>query len=244
MQKNQKPRTIYEDDEIIVVNKPSGMLTIPDRYDKSLVSLYETFNAKYGKIFIVHRLDRDTSGIVLMAKNATSHRHISLQFQHNTASKLYHVLVHGILEQDNLDIDIPIAANPRKKGEMIPTARGKESLTQLKVLERFRNATFIECNLVTGRQHQLRVHCAAIGHPLLVDPIYGANSEFKLSDIKRRYNLKKNTEEIPLLARLSMHAYSLTIEHITLAKHITFTAEEPKDFMAALQVLRKYAAVR
>ena len=234
---------IYEDDNIIVLSKPSGIYTIPDRYNKLATNLYDVLGKRYGKIFTVHRLDRDTSGVIVFAKDAASHKNLNEQFEKQKVKKIYHVVVEGIIRDESLDIDIPISAHPVKKGLSMPSARGKESLTKLKVLERYKNATFCEIDLVTGRHHQIRVHCATIGHPLLVDKLYGKHEEFFLSSIKRKFNLKKNTEERAIISRITMHASEIEFEHPKNSNKLHFKAEYPKDFTALLQVLNKYAKI-
>lgn len=125
---------------------------------------------------------------------------------------------------------------------MKPSARGKEARTDIRVLEKFRVATLVECNLITGRQHQIRVHCSAVGYPLLVDADYGTSAAFLLSSIKKRYNLAKDAEERPIIDRVTLHAYSITVTHPGTEQPLTVTAPYPRDFAAALNVLRKYAA--
>lgn len=241
--KNSAVELLFEDDDIVILSKPAGVYTIPDRYDKAAFNLYDYLNTKYDKIYTVHRLDKDTSGVMVFAKNAESHRNLNQQFLEQKVNKKYHIVVSGVLRQDEVDIDIPIAENPSKKGLSMPSARGKESLTKLRVLERFRIATFCECDLVTGRHHQIRVHCSAIGFPLLIDEHYGNNTEFYLSSIKRRYNLKKKTEEIPIMDRITMHAYELGFVHPRTGKEVFYRSEYPRDFSALLQVLRKYSTL-
>jgi 23S rRNA pseudouridine1911/1915/1917 synthase len=244
MKKNNfKIDVIYEDNEIVVLSKPAGVYTIPDRFDKEVPNLYTYLKKKYGTIFTVHRLDKDTSGIIVFAKNAEAHKNLNTQFEKHTVKKLYHILTEGIIREDSLDIDIPIIVNPAKKGLSMPSARGKESLTKLKVLERFRNATFCEVELVTGRHHQIRVHCTAIGHPLLIDEFYGRNNLFMLSSVKRKFNLKKHTEEQPIISRITMHAFEISFIHPTTNQEVTYNSEYPKDFWALLQVLRKYTSI-
>lgn len=233
---------LYEDNELIAVNKPAGMLTIPDRYNKALPNLRTVLSEKFENIFIVHRLDKETSGVIIFAKNADAHRELNLQFMDiMKLKKIYHAVLEGVVVDDEFSIDIPIMPDPRKVGRSIPSARGKDSLTVLKVLERFKKSTFVELNLVTGRHHQIRVHCAAIGHPLLVDEMYGNNTEFRLSQIKRKFNLKKNDEERPLISRVTMHAKSIEFEHPKTHEIVEINADYPKDFDALLQVLRKYS---
>jgi 23S rRNA pseudouridine1911/1915/1917 synthase len=243
MKKPSKIEILFEDKDIIVLSKPSGVFSIPDRYEKKAFNLYNYLKRKYGNIFTVHRLDKDTSGIMVFAKNANSHRELNRQFSENKVKKIYHIIIEGVLNKDELDIDIPIAPNPAKKGLSIPSARGKPSLTKLKVLERYRNSTFCECHLITGRHHQIRVHCSAIGFPLLVDEYYGNNKEFYLSGIKKKFNLKKNTIEKPIIDRITMHSFELSFMHPTERKTLNFRCEYPKDFSALIQVLRKYARI-
>ncbi len=244
MQKQELYTKIYEDDRILLINKPAGLLTIPDRYDDTLISLRAILFEEYGDIFIVHRLDRDTSGIVVVAKDADAHRNLSMQFEDLSVTKIYHVVADGVIHQDYLEIDIPLMGDPRKPGRTIPSARGKESLTIVNVKDRYRHGTFAEVNLVTGRHHQIRAHLASIGHPLLIDEVYGNATEFYLSKIKKRFNLKKKDVEKPIISRLSMHAFSLGFKHPSDDKVVSFEAEYPKDFAALLQVLGKYAKGR
>lgn len=231
---------IYEDDNIIVINKESGILSIPDRYDPLIPSLDKILKRKYENIFIVHRLDKETSGIMVFAKDSESHKSLNEQFQKRKLTKFYHVLVAGIVSEDKIDIDIPLMPNPGKKPGMIPSARGKESLSKLRVIERFRHATFAEVDLVTGRHHQLRAHVAAIGHPLLVDSLYSEKSEFYLSSVKRKYTISKNKEERPLISRITMHASTLEFFHPKTNEIVKFEAEYPKDFAVTLKQLRKF----
>jgi 23S rRNA pseudouridine955/2504/2580 synthase/23S rRNA pseudouridine1911/1915/1917 synthase len=233
---------LYIDEDIIVANKPAGLLSIPDRFDRQLPSLDRLLGEKFGRIFVVHRLDRDTSGTIVFARNAAAHRDLSIQFEKHTIGKKYHVIVQGVVVDDEMDIDIPVMPNPAKKGAMMPSVRGKESLTRIRVLQRYRGATLLECDLKTGRQHQIRVHCSAIGHPLIIDPLYGDNDAFYVSSVKRRYNLKKGTEEQPLMSRISLHSYTIEFGHPLTNEPTVVTAEYPKDFKALTQVLRKYAS--
>lgn len=234
---------IYCDNDIVVVDKVSGVLTIPDRFDKSLPNLRNLLEEKFGRIYVVHRLDKETSGIVVFARNPETHKDLNTKFENQEVERIYHAVVSGWLDKDEFEIDIPLLTDPSNKGRAIPSARGKESLTIVKVLERFSFATLIECNLRTGRHHQIRVHCATIGNPLLIDELYSNNKEFYLSHIKRRYNLKKDEIEKPIISRLTLHAYSLRFEHSSTKSEVYFEAPYPRDFAALVNVLRKYAKV-
>jgi RluA family pseudouridine synthase len=236
---------LFEDDALLVVNKPAGLLTLPDRFNTTLANVRSLLAERYGEIFIVHRIDRETSGLLVVAKTAEAHKILSEQFESRSVQKLYHGIVQGVVEQDELTIDIPLMPDSVRKGLMAPSVRGKESLTRVRVVERFRMATFVECELVTGRQHQIRVHCSAIGHALLVDADYGTASEFKLSTIKRKYNVSKHAEEEqPLVSRTTLHAAAVTLNHPLTGETLTVEAPLPKDLKALLQTLRKYAPYR
>jgi 23S rRNA pseudouridine1911/1915/1917 synthase len=249
--KQSRLEVLHEDDALLVVNKPAGLLTLPDRFDAGLQNVRALSEQKYGEIFIVHRIDRDTSGVLVLAKTAEAHRILSEQFQTRTVKKFYHGIVQGAMEDraaesgGQFPIDIPLMPDPVRKGLMAPSVRGKESLTLVRIVERFRMATLIECELVTGRQHQIRVHCSAVGHPLIIDPDYGSAAEFKLSTIKRKYHLGKYVEEeTPLMSRLALHALRLELVHPSSGATMSFSAPPPKDFKALAQALRKYAPFR
>ena len=243
MSKNFKLNIIFEDEHIIAINKPAGLLTIPDRYNSALPSLIKILREINENTLIVHRLDRETSGIILFAKTAEAHRHLSIQFEKQKVEKLYHAVVGGIVPKDELEIDIPLIQNPGKGGGVLPSIRGKESLSIVKVIERFRSATLLEVNLITGRQHQLRAHVASIGHPLLVDDLYGEGTQFLLSSIKKKFNLRKNEIELPIISRITMHSYSIGFEHPATGEMVRLSAEYPKDFRVLLSVLKKYSSL-
>jgi len=234
---------IFENENIIAINKPSGLLTIPDRYNHALPSVYELLKEKEQNIFTVHRLDVGTSGILLFAKTPEAHNNLNEQFSNHTVKKIYTAVLEGVLHQDRQEIDIPLLQNPNKKGGVIPSARGKASLTILNTVERFRNATLVNAELKTGRLHQLRAHTAAIGYPLLVDDFYGNSKEFFVSSIKRRFNIKKEGSELPLISRPTMHATEISFIALS-GEELTLTAKLPKDFSALIQVLRKYSSTQ
>ncbi|GAB1370363.1 RluA family pseudouridine synthase [Candidatus Kapaibacterium sp.] len=238
--KNSGIEIVYEDDRIVAINKPAGFLTLPDRYDRTSPSLIRVLESVYDKIFVVHRIDKETSGLILFAKDEDAHRFLNQQFMEHANKKIYHAVVRGSFSKEYLEVDIPILSNPTGKAKMIPSARGKYALTLIKPLEKYRLASLLECQIVTGRQHQIRVHCSTIGFPLLVDNIYSGVEEFYLSSIKRKFNLRKNESEVPIIKRLSLHSYSIEFEHPDDHK-LSLTADYPKDFKVLIQILRKYA---
>lgn len=236
-----KYEIIYEDSDVIMVNKPPFMLAIPDRYDPLKPNLKHSLKKKFEEVFVVHRIDKETSGIICFAKNEAAHKNLSKQFEERTTQKIYHTLVEGKMHQTEGVIDKPIAASTTQSGKMVIHDRGKPSVTNYKVIEEFKQYSLVEADIKTGRTHQIRVHFESIGYPLAIDSVYGRKEEFNLSDIKlRRFNLKKGTEERPLMKRSTLHAYSLEIDHPTTGERVKFTADMPKDFRAVLQQLRKW----
>ena len=236
-----KPTIVFEDDEIIVVNKPADLLTIPDRFDTAKPSVYAELNKIYGKVYIVHRLDRETSGILVFAKNDVAHRHLSIQFENHETSKIYTALLDGVLHQDEGEINKPIAPHSSVAGKMVVAKRGKDSLTFYKAVEKFKYFTLVEADIKTGRTHQIRVHFQSIGYPLAVDALYGRRSELKLSEIKAKsFKIGKFEEERPIMSRTTLHASKLMFKHPKTLEMLTFETELPKDFSALLNQLRKW----
>lgn len=238
---DMKPDIIYEDEHLIVVNKQAGLLSIPDRTG-SKESLLGLLERQYGKIFTVHRLDRETSGILCFARNEAAHRHLSLQFEHHTSDKYYLALVDGVLHHDEGEIDKPIGEHPTISGKMAVVHSGKPSLTFYRVLERFKRFSLAEILIKTGRTHQIRVHFQSIGYPLAVDALYGRRAAFILSEIKgKSYKSGKYTEEErPMMERTSLHSSRLRLDHPVTGERMEFKAELPKDFAAILNQLRKW----
>lgn len=233
---------LYEDDQLLIVEKAAGTLTIPDRLGRETHHLLGFLQKRYEKVMTVHRLDRDTSGILVFARTEDAHRHLSMQFERHTVDKFYHVIVDGVLHHEEGEIDKPIGEHPTIPGKMIVTAQGKPSLTFYRVLERFRQFSLAEVQLRTGRTHQVRVHFQSIGYPLAVDPLYGRRKALYLSEIKvKNYKTGKfSEEERPLLQRTPLHASRLRIDHPANGERLEFHSELPKDMQAVLQQLRKW----
>ena len=239
--------TLHQDDDIIVVNKAPGTLTIPDRFDPFKLNVYGRLKAKHadGNVFIVHRLDKETSGILVFARNAAAHKHLSRQFQEREADKFYLALVSGRPYPAEDYIDRPIGPDPRGGGKMrIDPHGGKPSATAYETVETYAEHTLIRLQLFTGRTHQVRVHMASAGHPLSVDPMYGGLDGLYLSKIKgKKFNLKQGAIERPLLSRVSLHAYQLAFAHPATDERVDFAALPPKDFRTAVKQLGKWSGV-
>jgi len=233
--------TLYEDDDILIVNKPAGMLVVPDRFNAALPSLNKTMEKKAGqKVWVVHRLDRDTSGVLCFAKNEVAHRYLSILFQERDVNKYYAGLVTGIVMPDNGRIENYIAEHPANNGKMIVARKGKIAVTDYKVAEQWPLYALMQFQIHTGRTHQIRVHMQSIGHPLVCDPLYGDGKPFMLSDIKRKYRMsEKDEEERPLLSRLALHAYKLEFYKED-GTAVVAEAPLPKDMAACVKQLNKW----
>ena len=235
---NLKEWIVFEDENLIALNKHSGLLSIPDREGKE-VSLKKLLIEKFGKIFTVHRLDKDTSGVITFAKNEEAHKHLSHQFEERQTEKIYLGLVLGSLAEKKGTIDAPIAEHPVKKGLMNVHRNGKESITEYVVLEDFKIFSWVQFQIHTGRTHQIRVHAKHIGHPIVCDDLYGDGKPIMLSSLKHKFKFSKNEwEERPLLNRLALHALSLKFQNMN-RETIKLEAPLPKDLKALLQQLRK-----
>lgn len=229
---------IEEHIDWIAINKPSGLLSIPDREGKE-VSLKSLLKERYGDIFTVHRLDKDTSGLIVFARNEAVHKHLSLQFEERQTKKIYQGLVIGSLAEAKGSINSPIAEHPALNGTMIVHRKGKESLTDYEVMDDFGIYSFVQFRIHTGRTHQIRVHMKEIGHPIVCDPLYGDGKPVLVSSLKSKFKLSKDVEEErPILNRLALHAYLLTF-HDRKGKLIELEASLPKDMRATLQQLAK-----
>lgn len=220
---------LYQDADVVIVNKPCGMVVHPaaGNEDGTLVNalLYHVkdLSGIGGEMRpgIVHRLDKDTSGLILIAKNDRAHAILSDQFKERSMEKHYRAVAFGNFQQESGLIDAPIARHPVDRKKMAIVADGKPSQTEWSVLERLRGATYLDVHLLTGRTHQIRVHMHSIGHPLLGDPIYAPNL--------------KTSVRIP---RLMLHAYSLAFTHPVSGEWMEFQAPLPEQFEITIEKLR------
>ena len=229
------PEIIKETNSFIALNKPAGLLSVPDRMQTS-TSLKELLAEKFGSIFTVHRLDRETSGVIVYAKTEDEHRFLSMAFEERKVDKIYLGIVIGRLPQAKGLIDEPIMEHPAKNGTMIVHKKGKTATTGYEVLEDFGKYSLVRFELFTGRTHQIRVHMKNAGHPIACDELYGDGKPVFVSSLKRNYKIADDVEERPILARLGLHAESLSF---TDADNIRYqlTAELPKDMRALLRQL-------
>lgn len=240
------PPVLLEDAAVLVFDKPSGLLVAPDRWDKTRANLMGAVHAARGEqVNNVHRLDADTSGVLLCAQTLDALRHLTEQFERHTVEKRYVALVAGHPQADRFTIDQPLGDDPRRPGRMrLDAGQGKPALTEVVVLERFRGHAFVECRPHTGRTHQLRVHLAAVGCPIVADPFYGGAPAVFLSALKPGYRHKRDEPERPLLGRLALHARALSFDHPATGVRTTVEAPQPKEFSVALKYLREFTPRR
>lgn len=257
------PPILYEDDVMIAFDKPSGLLIAPDRWDKQRENLMGLVHEKFGHgVANVHRLDADTSGLLLCAKTKPALDFLSGQFQSKTVVKQYLAFVVVLPVEEAMKVVAPVrdasgtlpeaftvelalGEDERQPGRMrvFKGRGGKDSVTEFQVRERFGRFVFLECRPLTGRTHQIRVHLAAAGAPVLNDPFYGdVEIKLLLSDLKRRY--KGRDVEKPLISRLALHASTLTLKHPTTKEPVTLSAPLPHEFEVALKYLRKFAVTK
>lgn len=239
MAKNNVP-VIFENEDIVAISKPAGLLTIPDR-EQSEKPLKEMLVEKYGSIYTVHRLDKDTSGLVMFAKNEIAHKYLSKLFEERQVDKCYLGIVIGLPAIMAGMIDAPIGEHPNHKGLMVVNRNGKPSQTGYEVLEADKHYSLVSFRLYTGRTHQIRVHAKHIGHPLACDPLYGDGKPVLLSSIKKKFKLSKGEEaERPMINRLALHSHKLSFTDMHGVK-IELETEIPKEFRALMQQLKKNA---
>ena len=235
---------IYEDENLLVLNKTAGWLTIPDRYEPELPNVRDMLQSRYPEIFVVHRLDKETSGALCFAKQAQVHKVLSKQFESRQVSKKYHALCEGVMLTANGTIDLPLALNPKRGIMEINRQSGKRSVTHYRVLECFKAHTLVEIDLETGRQHQIRAHFRAVGFPLVGDTLYGKGKPLLLSAMKRRFNLNRSGEEQPLMERTCLHSLQLGFQHPLTDETLQIEAPLAKDFEVTLKMLRRFAPAR
>lgn len=232
---------LYQDESLLVFDKPAGLLTIPDRYIKNEPNLRELAAQYFGPVWVVHRIDRETSGVLVMARNEKAHQQLNEAFETREVQKNYLAICRGEIDQDSLTIDRPLRVDAdRQHRTVIDAYRGKEAITSVSVLERFRGYTYLTCSPETGRTHQIRVHLAEHQLPIVCDGLYGDGQSFLLSAIKHSFKIAAETEERPLLSRLALHAASIRFEHPEQGEELTFEAPLPKDMKAVLQQLSKW----
>jgi 23S rRNA pseudouridine955/2504/2580 synthase/23S rRNA pseudouridine1911/1915/1917 synthase len=229
---------LFQNEQFVAVNKPSGLLSIPDRFGKDS-SVKSILQEQFGKIFTVHRIDKDTSGLIIFAKDEETHKDLSQKFEGRDVEKYYVGLVNGTMMNREGTIDVPIMEKPGKTTLMMTHKKGKPSITNYNVVEEFGLFSWVQFQILTGRTHQIRVHSKHLGNPIVCDELYGDSQPILLSSIKRKFKLSKNElEERPILNRLALHSSGLKFTDAAGTKH-ELEAPLAKDLKALLQQLKK-----
>ena len=177
---------LFEDDYLIALNKPPGILTIPDRFNTEIPNMVNLLQIDYPDIIPVHRLDKYTSGVNLFAKDASSHKFMSKSFEARDVEKYYLAIVDGVPSPESGQINVPLTESSVTRGKMLVHPRGKECVTDYKILKNFKKYSLLYIRIYTGRTHQVRVHMQYLGNPLIVDALYGNRDAFYLSEIKQK----------------------------------------------------------
>ena len=246
---------LYEDDHVLVLNKPAGCTVTTRRgmkdcpFQNGVLEYLRRCGAGSGadaearyRPRTIHRLDQDTTGAIIEAKSRRGELHLAAQFQERTVRKEYLAVVRGEPEESRGTVTEPIAATPRDLARMqVDTKAGKPSVTQYEVAERFHGFARVRATPVTGRRHQIRVHFAHIGHPIVADEVYGGGNAFMLSSVKRRYRLRDGETEKPIIARPALHAAAITFLPVSAQGPVRVEAPLPRDIQLLLKMLRKYA---
>lgn len=239
-----KVELIYQDENLIAVNKPSGISVTKDRSGKAdlLMILEKQLGLKaHDELRLIHRLDKATSGIIIIAKNIETQSLYSSLFEKREIKKTYLAIVQGYCHKDKGSIKTPISQSRKNPGTMIvDPRRGKSAVTQWELLADFGLVSLVKAQPLTGRTHQIRLHLKSIGLPLAIDPVYGADEPIMLSDFKPKYRPKKWKEEKPLIDRLTLHAYQISLPETATSPAMTFVAGLDKNYAAALKMLTKH----
>jgi len=213
-------KILHQDSSILIVNKPADLSVLPEGWDKSAPYLVKMLEEQFEKIWVVHRIDKITSGIIVFALTAEAHRSLNIQFEKHEVEKTYHALVNGVPKWDEKVTKFPLRVNVGHKHRTVVDNRsGVRSETRFKLLKRYQAAALVEASPMTGRTHQIRVHAYALGYPLLGDSLYSA-------------------PETDVIARPALHACSLTFTHPETGKRQAFQADYPNDFQDAIRILQ------
>lgn len=219
---------LYQDNWILVISKPAGLLSIRDGYQPHLPTVQSVLEPVYGKLWIVHRLDKETSGVMVLARTSEAHRILDRQFAERKVRKIYHAICAGTPEWDEILIQSPLRVNgDRKHRTIVDWERGKPAETLVRVLARFPFYTWMEVHPHSGYTHQIRAHLSSSGYPLLGDRLYRIPSNCPI--------IPPQEENLPSLSRVALHAYSITFYHPHSAQEVTFSAPLPVDLSALVQ---------
>jgi 23S rRNA pseudouridine955/2504/2580 synthase len=228
---------IFENDDYILVNKPPYVSSLDERTNAQ--NIKKMAKEYWEDAQICHRLDKETSGVLAIAKNPEAYRHLAIQFEDREVKKVYHAVVDGVQDFEDVNVYLPIHA--QNNGIVkIDRVNGKLAETFFDTLKAYKKHTLVKCMPVTGRMHQIRIHLACLKAPIVCDETYGGKPIY-LSELKKKgFNLKQNTEEQPLIKRVALHAYSLTFSLLN-GEELEVIAPYPKDFDVLVKQLEKHS---
>lgn len=231
---NFQDRILFENEDFFLINKPPHVATLDERHDDKGDSMLRQAKAYWPDAQVGHRLDKETSGVLIFAKHPEAYRHISMQFEHRQVTKIYHAVSCGIHDFEGVMVNLPIF--PLKTGVVrIDREMGKEAETVFNTLDVYRAHTLVECMPFTGRMHQIRIHLQCLKAPIVMDELYGGEKIF-LSEIKRKFKLAKDVEEQPLISRVALHARALNFALMNGERQLV-EAPYPKDMAALIRQL-------
>lgn len=233
-----KDLIVYEDDSVFAINKPAHLSSLHERFESSFLSVIEMCRRENESYILCHRLDRETSGVMLIAKNQDAYKFITAQFEKRTVNKIYHAVVATSVQIKELIVDLPLYTDSKRRVQ-ISRKEGKPSVTIFDTIKQYNHFTLLSCKPLSGRLHQIRVHAASQNLPLLSDTLYGGKPAF-LTQIKKNVKFAGDTEK-PMINRVALHAYSIEFESPSKGK-IQISAPYPKDFEVLLKLLDKYDA--
>ncbi|HEX8349640.1 MAG TPA: RluA family pseudouridine synthase [Hymenobacter sp.] len=229
-----KDLILFEDDDFVVINKPPFLATLDERVGNA-PNILRLARQYHPDMQACHRLDKETSGALALAKNPEAYRHLSMQFENREVKKLYHAVAWGIHQFDNKLVDRSIETTTKGKARL--AYKGKAAETHFTTLETFARHTLVQCVPITGRMHQIRLHLMYLQAPIVNDTLYGGE-EFYLSSIKKRFNVKEGDTEQPFIKRFALHAAKLIFTRLG-GEEVTVEAPYPKDFRVLVEVLQQ-----
>ncbi len=245
-----RPALLFRDPHLVALDKPPGLASIRERWtddDSALVVVWRLLreaDPEAPRPRVVHRIDKETSGVLLFAVSREAARALSRGFRDREIEKTYLALVKGTPPEEQGEIEVDLGEDPSRPGFVkVGGRRGRRSVTEWRRAESFRGYALLEVRPRTGRTHQIRASLSHLGYPLLVDPAYGGDEELLLSRLKPGYKKKRDRPERPLLARLSLHAREVRLAHPVTGEELVIASPVPKDFGLALKYLRKYRAL-
>jgi 23S rRNA pseudouridine955/2504/2580 synthase len=233
---NFKEQIVFENENYIAINKPAGISSLHERLGQAN-SVIEQAKKYDENLQLCHRLDKETSGVLLLSKHSEAYTHAAVSFEKRRVIKIYHAVSDGVHNFDAFEVNLPLITT-RSGRSAISKQKGKPSVTFFTTEENFKHYTLIACSPITGRQHQIRIHLASQNAPIAADEVYGGKQPY-LSRFKKNFTTNKTNEETPMIARFALHAYSLVLNDID-GSPLAIVADYPKDLAVFIKQLRKF----